>query len=216
MTLLLMTCLQELFFRPVSSDALLQTHFFRHILPDASKLQIKFICSWTCSIRIFMNSTLIMHPVHLNKLFSISNWWFLIPCYHQNLRGDFEKHPLFQHIRMLLDKVGESCSRFALVCEQEREWWICSSRLMLLGDFAWYWTVPSRNVSISDWLGQDLLFALLFNVPPTTLFIVWSMCRDEHSDHQNVPFVLYLGWFVRLAFNVINPNSKDTIEVQWL
>jgi len=96
MTLLLMTCLQELFFRLVSSDALLQTHFFRCILPDASKLQLKFLCSWTCSIRIFMNSTLIMDPVHLNKLFSISNWWFLIPCYCQNSIGDFVKHPLFQ------------------------------------------------------------------------------------------------------------------------
>jgi len=30
-----MTLLLELFFRPVSSDALLQTHFFRCILPDA-------------------------------------------------------------------------------------------------------------------------------------------------------------------------------------
>jgi len=83
MTFLLMTCLQELFFRPVSSDAVLQTHSSR-----CSKLQIKFLCSWTCSIRIFMNSTLIMEPVHLNKLFSISNWWFLIPCYCQNLIGD--------------------------------------------------------------------------------------------------------------------------------
>jgi len=96
MTLLLMTCLQELFFRPVSSDALLQTHFFRRILPDASKLQLKFLCSWTCSIRIFMNSTLIMDLVHLNKLFSISNWWFLVPCYYQNSIGDIVKHPLFQ------------------------------------------------------------------------------------------------------------------------
>jgi len=96
MTLLLMTCLQELFFRPVASDAVFQTHFFRRILPNASKLQIKFLCSWTCSIRIFMNSTLIMDPVHLNKLFSISNWWFLIPCYYQNSIGDFVKHPLFQ------------------------------------------------------------------------------------------------------------------------
>jgi len=92
MSLLLMTCLQELFFRPVSSDALLQTHFFRCILLYASKLQIKFLCSWTCWIRIFMNNTLIMDPVHLNKLFSISNWWFLIPCYYQNSRSDFEKH----------------------------------------------------------------------------------------------------------------------------
>jgi len=92
MTLLLMTCLQELFFRLVTSDA-----FFRHILPDASKLQIKFLCSWTCSIRIFMNSNLIMDPVYLNKLFSKSNWWFLIPCYYQNSIGDFVKHPLFQH-----------------------------------------------------------------------------------------------------------------------
>jgi len=102
MTLLLMTYLQELFFRRVSSDALLQTHFFRCILPDAYKLQIKFHCSWTCSIRIFMNSTLIMDPVHLNKLFSISNWWFLIHCYYQNLRGDFEKHPLFQQIQDIM------------------------------------------------------------------------------------------------------------------
>jgi len=97
MTLLLMTCLQELFFRSVTSDAVLQTHFFRRILPYASKLQIKFLCSWTCSIRIFMNSTLIMDHVQLNKLFSISNWWFLIPCYYQNSIGDFVKHPLFQH-----------------------------------------------------------------------------------------------------------------------
>jgi len=89
----------------VSSRALLQTHFFRCTSSDAFlqmhssrrfKLRIKFLCSWTCSIRIFMNSTLIMNPVHLNKLFSKSNWWFLIPCYYQNLRGDLEKHPLFQ------------------------------------------------------------------------------------------------------------------------
>ena len=112
MTLLLMTCLQELFFRPISSNALLQTHFFRRILPDASKLQIKFLCSWTCSIRIFMNSTLIMNPVHLNKLFSKSNWWFLIPCYYQNSRGDFEKHPLFQHIQVYLTYK----SRISMTC----------------------------------------------------------------------------------------------------
>jgi len=103
MTLLLMTCLQELFFRPVSSEALLQTHFFKCILLDASKLQIKFLYSWTCSIRIFMNSTLIIDPVHLNKLFSISNWWFLIPCYYQNSIGDFVKHPLFQHSTIIMN-----------------------------------------------------------------------------------------------------------------
>ena len=52
----------------LSSDSFLQTHFFRR-----SKLQIKFLCSLTCSIIIFMNSTLILDPVQLNKLFSISN-----------------------------------------------------------------------------------------------------------------------------------------------
>jgi len=77
--------------RALSSESFLQTHSSRR-----SKLQIKFLCSLTCSIRIFMNSTFIMDPVHLNKLFSISNWWFLIPCYYQNSKGDFEKHPLFQ------------------------------------------------------------------------------------------------------------------------
>ena len=113
-----MTCLQELFFRPVSSDALLQTHFFRCILPDASKLQIKSFCSWTCSIRISMNSTLIMDPVHLNKLFSISNWWILIPCYYQNLRGDFEKHPLFQHnMSILFYLVNDD---ICLLCETKK------------------------------------------------------------------------------------------------
>jgi len=29
-----------------------------------------------------------MDPAHLNKLFSISNWLFLIPCYCQNSIGD--------------------------------------------------------------------------------------------------------------------------------
>jgi len=86
--------LQMHFFRCTSSDAFLQMHSSRH-----SKLQIKFLCSLTCSIRIFMNSTLIMDHVHLNKLITISNWWFLIPCYYQNSRGDFEKHPLFQQRR---------------------------------------------------------------------------------------------------------------------
>ena len=71
------------FLQTHSSDAVLQTHFSR-----CFKLQIKFLCSWTCSIRIFMNSTFIMDPVHLNKLFSISNWLFLIPCYCQNSIGD--------------------------------------------------------------------------------------------------------------------------------
>jgi len=32
----------------------------------------------------------------LEQMLSISNWQFLIPCYHQNLKGDFAKHPLFQ------------------------------------------------------------------------------------------------------------------------
>ena len=33
----------------------------------------------------------------LEQMFSISNWQFLILCYHQNLNGDYVKHPLFQH-----------------------------------------------------------------------------------------------------------------------
>ena len=32
----------------------------------------------------------------LEQMFSVSNWQFLISCYHQNLEGDFAKHPLFQ------------------------------------------------------------------------------------------------------------------------
>ena len=79
-------------FRSSSSDSFLQTHSSDAVLQTHSsrcfKLQIKFLCSWTCWIRIFMNSTLIMDPVHLNKLFSISNWLFIIPCYCQNSIGD--------------------------------------------------------------------------------------------------------------------------------
>jgi len=33
------------------------------------------------------------------------------------------------------------------------------------------------------------------------------MCRAEHSDHQNVPFV-------RLVFDAINPNSENITQVQ--
>jgi len=44
-----------------------------------------------------MNSTLILDPVLLS---------FLIPCYYQNLRGDFEKYPLFQHSQQQLTIIG--------------------------------------------------------------------------------------------------------------
>jgi len=60
--------LQTHFFRRTSSDVFLQTHSSRRFT-----LQIKFLCSLTCSIGVFMNSTLILDLVHLNKLFSISN-----------------------------------------------------------------------------------------------------------------------------------------------
>ena len=36
-------------------------------------------------------------------------------------------------------------------------------------------------------------FATFFIFPPTTLFIAGSMCMSEHSDLENVPFVLTLG-----------------------
>jgi len=57
--MLLMTCLQERFlqtrfFRHISSDAFFSDTFFQTLLTS-----IKFLCSLTCSIRIFMNSTLI-------------------------------------------------------------------------------------------------------------------------------------------------------------
>jgi len=53
---------QTRFFRRTSSDAFFQTHFFR-----CSKLQYTSFCSLTCSIKIFVNSTLIIDPVHLSK-----------------------------------------------------------------------------------------------------------------------------------------------------
>jgi len=53
--------LQTRYFRRASSDAYLQMHFFRRF-----QLQINFLCSLTCSIRIFVDITLIIDPVHLN------------------------------------------------------------------------------------------------------------------------------------------------------
>ena len=83
MFLLLMTCLPKLFFRLVSSDAVLQTHSSR-----CFKLQINSFALELVQSESFKNSTLIMDPAHLNKLFSITNWLFLIPCYCQNSIGD--------------------------------------------------------------------------------------------------------------------------------
>ena len=54
--------LQTRYFRHASSDAYLQMHFFR-----CFQLQINFLCSLTCSIRIFVEITLIIDHVHLNK-----------------------------------------------------------------------------------------------------------------------------------------------------
>jgi len=63
--------LQTRYFRRASSDAYLQMHFFRRF-----QIQINFLCSLTCSIRIFVDITLIIDPVHLNKClaYSIDNF----------------------------------------------------------------------------------------------------------------------------------------------
>jgi len=83
-TLLLMTSSSgALFFRSI---------FFRRIFFRCFKLQYKFLCSLTCSIRTSMNKTLIMVLYTWTK-FSITNWQFLIPCYHQNLERWFCETP---------------------------------------------------------------------------------------------------------------------------
>jgi len=73
MTLLLMTCLQELFFRLISSDAVLQMHssdaFFQMLL---SFKQIPLLL--TCSIRISIWIVLWLWSCTLEQMFSISNW----------------------------------------------------------------------------------------------------------------------------------------------
>jgi len=67
-----------------SSDALsFNINFFALWLVQPEPLRIR-LWLWSCT---------------LEQMFSISNWQFLIPCYHQNLKGCFAKHPLFQHSR---------------------------------------------------------------------------------------------------------------------
>jgi len=66
MTLLLMTCLQELFFRPVSSDAVLQTRSSDAFFQMLFKLQLN-----SFALDLF-NQNLYEYifdhdPVHLNK-----------------------------------------------------------------------------------------------------------------------------------------------------
>jgi len=60
--------LQTHFFRRSSSDAVLQTHSSR-----CFKLQINSFALELVQSESLKNSTLIMDPAHLNKLFSISN-----------------------------------------------------------------------------------------------------------------------------------------------
>jgi len=47
-----------------------------------------------------------------------------------------------------------------------------------------------RDKIISDARSPFATFLIFL---PTTLFIAGSMCRSEHSDHQNVPSVVTLG-----------------------
>ena len=85
-----------------------------------------------------------------------------------------------------LDKVAPNLHW--IVCRRESSG-SAIFRLMLLWDMQDIVQYHISYVSICDWSGHIFFFALPFNFSPIVLFTIWSMCRAEHSDHQNVPFV---------------------------
>jgi len=102
-------------FRSSSSDPFLQTHFFRRILSDSLSFKYNSFALELVQSESLWIVLLIMDPVHLNKLFSKSNWWFLIPCYYQNSIGDIVKHPLFQHVTLPFNLHGWWLSPFTML-----------------------------------------------------------------------------------------------------
>jgi len=100
MILLLTTWLQERF----SSGAFSSDAFSS----DALSFNINFFALWLVQpeplwIRLWLWSCT------LEQMFSISNWKFLISCYHQNIEGDFAKQPLFQQTLVVKMKFWPIC-----------------------------------------------------------------------------------------------------------
>ena len=72
-----------------------------------------------------------MDPAHLNKLFSISNWLFLIPCYCQNSIGDLWNTLVptcfSRHLRILRYEQLKEFSKLLIFFFEvlHREYWPC-------------------------------------------------------------------------------------------
>ena len=78
--------LQNLFSSDASSFLLVDSIALICSFRTLFNLDTEIFCLWSCT-----------HE----QIFSISNWQFLIPCYHQNLKGNV-KHILFQQAIGLL------------------------------------------------------------------------------------------------------------------
>jgi len=89
----------------------------------------------------------------------------------------------------VVKQISESnASQIALTSEKWRDKWILHLHAHVLRDCVVHVLYQLSCVSISDWAGH-ICFAFAFLL--FTYYIVHkvSMCRAEHSDHQNVPFV---------------------------
>ena len=94
------------------------------------------------------------------------------------------------YIRMLQDKVAPNLHWIVCRRESSGSAKIQAYALRDMQDTVQY---HISYVSIFDWSGQGLHFALLFNFSSIVLFTVWSMCRADKQDWVlDCPFKIIL------------------------
>jgi len=123
-----------------------------------------------------------MDLVHLNKLFSISNWWFLIPCYCQNSIGDLW---------------NTLCSNSLWLIEELKRWW---KRLGLKPGFIvnQFWT-SFKLVLTKTWTAfckKKLVFdEMALRIEPNHIFgfnLVWFWTLHTPRSNYVVCIALQL------------------------
>jgi len=82
--------------------------------------------------------------------------------------------------------------------------------------FAWYCTIPNL-ICVHLWLiWTRSLFLLCFLTFHILYCSQYKACAELNILTIRMFHLFHLGWFVRLVNDVINLNSENITEVQWL
>jgi hypothetical protein len=86
----------------------------------------------------------------------------------------------------------------------------------VFGRFAWYRTVLNL-ICVHLWFIRTISSLFLCFLTFHLLYCSqYKACAELNILTIRMFHLFHLGWFLRLVFDVINPNSENITEVQWL